>query len=161
MSQQSYVESRWEKRCEAKDKEIEELKAEMKRAGEIMTVMGRLLGDGEVRSMVDIKKKASPKIQVAIKVAARYVRDTAWAKRKVLPPGYGMYSLEEGTFCSELMSVVKPFLPRAWDPSVFWHVFLVSVTKSVYNSMRSEAIRGMKRTAKGESKDVPAMCFMT
>jgi hypothetical protein len=44
---------------------------------------------------------------------------------------------------------------------VFWHVFLVSVTKSVYNIMRSEATRGMKRTAKGESNDVPAMCFMT
>jgi hypothetical protein len=30
----------------------------------------------------------------------------------------------------------------------------VSVTKSVYNSMRSEATRGMKRTAKGESKEL-------
>ena len=155
------MESHWEKRCKAKDKEIEELKVEMKRAGEIMTVMGRLLGDGEVRSMADIKKKASPKIQAAIKVAARYVRDTAWVKRKVLPPGYAMYSLEEGTYCSELMSVVKPFIPRAWDPAVFWHVFLVSVTKSVYNSMRSEATRGTKRTTKGKSKDVPTVYFMT
>jgi hypothetical protein len=158
---QSYVESHWEKKCEAKDKELEELKAEMKRAGEIMTVMGRLLGDGEVRSLAEIKKKASPKIQTVIKAAARYVRDIAWAKRKVLTPGYSMYSEEEGTYCSELMRVVKPFIPRAWDPAVFWHVFLVSVTKSVYNSMRSEATRGMKRTAKGESNDVPAMCFMT
>ena len=133
----------------------------MKRAGDIMAVTGRLLSNGEVRSLANIKKKVSPKIQAAIKVAARYVRDTAWAKRKVLPPGYGMYSLEEGTYCSELMSVVKPFLPRAWDPSVFWHVFLVSVTKSVYNSMRSKAMRRMKRTAQGESNDVPDMCFMT
>ena len=89
------------------------------------------------------------------------MRDTAWAKRKVLPPGYGMYSLEEGTYCSELMSIVKPFLPKVWDPAVFWHVFLVSVTKSVYNSMRSEATRGTKRTANGELKGVPTVCFMT
>ena len=137
------------------------MKAEMKRAGEIMTVMGRLLGDGEVRSLTDIKKKASPKMLAAIKVVARYVRDTVWKKRKVLPPGYGMYSLEEGTYCSELTSVTKPFIPQTWDPAVFWHVFLVSVTKSVYNSMRSKATRGMKRTAQGESNDVPVMCFMT
>ena len=133
----------------------------MTQAVEIMTVMGRLSSNGEVRSLAEIKKKVSPKIQTAIKAAARYVRDTAWAKRKVLPPAYGMYSLEEGTYCSELMSIVKPFLPRAWDPAVFWHVFLVSVTKSVYNSMRSEATRGMKRTAQGESNEVPATCFMT
>ena len=113
---QSYVKRHWEKTCEAKDKEFEELKAEMKRAGEIMTGMGRLVGDGEMRSMAYI---TSLKIHAAIKVAARYVRDTAWAKRKVLPPGYSMYSLEEGTYCSELMRVVKPFILRVWDPAVF------------------------------------------
>ena len=68
---------------------------------------------------------------------------------------------EKGTCCSELMGVVKPFPPRVWDPGVFWHVFLVSVIKSVYNSMRLEAIRGMKRTAKGKSKGVAAVYFMT
>ena len=86
-----------------------------------------------------------------------YVRDTAWAKRKILPPGYIMYSNEEGTYCSELMGVLKPFIPRVWDTAVFLHVFLMSMTKSVYNSIRSKATRGMKRTAKGESKGTPAM----
>ena len=82
----------WQSRYKAKDQELEELKAEMKRAGEIMTVIGRLLSDGEVRSLAEIKKKVSPKIQAAIKVATRYVRDTLWAKRKILPSGYSMYS---------------------------------------------------------------------
>ena len=83
------------------------------------------------------------------------------SKRKVLPPSYSLYSKEEGTYYSELMGVVKPFIPQVWDPAVFWHVFLVSVTKSVYNSMRSEAKRMMKRTGKGESKGVPAVCSTT
>ena len=126
-----------------------------------MTVMGRLLSNGEMRSLAEIKKKVSPKIQTAMKGAARYVRDTVWAKRKVLPLDYSMYSEEEGTYCSELTGAVKPFIPRVWDPAVFWHVFFVSVTKNVYNSMRSEATRGMKRTAKGQSKDMPAVYFMT
>ena len=111
-------------------------------------------------SLAEIKKKVSPKIQTEIKVAARYARDTAWTKRKLLPYSYS-YSKEEGTYCSELMRVVNPFVPRVWDPAVFWHVFLVSTTKSVYNIMRSKATRRMKRTAKGESKDVPTVCFMT
>ena len=78
------------------------------------------------------------------------MRDTAWAKRKILPPGYSIYSKEEETYCSELMGVVKPFIPQVWDSAVFWHVFLVSVPKNVYNSMRFEPTRGMRRTAKGE-----------
>ena len=95
------------------------MKAETKQAGGIMTVTERLINNGEVRSLTEIKKKASPKIQPTIKAALRYTRDTAWAKRKLLPPGYIMYSAEEGTYCSELMSVVKPFIPRVWDPAVF------------------------------------------
>ena len=79
---QLYVESHWQKKCETKDKELEELKAEMKWAAEIVIVLGRLLSYGEVRSLVELNKKVSPKIQIEIKVAARYVRDTAWAKRK-------------------------------------------------------------------------------
>ena len=73
------------------------MKTEMMRAGKIMTVMGRLLINGEVRILTEIKKKVSPKIQTAIKVAARYVRDTVWAKRQILLLGYSMYSEEEGT----------------------------------------------------------------
>ena len=105
--------------------------------------------------------KSSPTIKTAIKTASRYEKDTAWEKWKVLPPGYSMYIEEEGAYCSELMGFVKPSIPRAWDPTVFWHVFLVSVTKSVYNNMRSEEMRGTKRTVKGESKGMPAVCFMT
>ena len=89
------------------------------------------------------------------------MRDTVWARRKALLPGYSLYSNVEQTYYSELMRVVKPFTPRVWDPAVFWHVFLVSVTNSMYSSMRSKAIWGMKRTVKGESKGVSAMCFMT
>ena len=100
-----------------------------------MTVMGRLLNNGEVRSLAEIKKKASPKIQTAIKAAARYVRNTVWEKRKVLTTSYILYSEEEGTYCNELMRVVGPFIPRVWDPAVFWHMFLMSVTKNAYNSM--------------------------
>ena len=37
------------------------MKAEMKQAGEIMTVTGRLIGDGEVRSLSEIKKKSQSK----------------------------------------------------------------------------------------------------
>ena len=59
------------------------------------------------------------------------------------------------------MRVVKAFIPPAWDPTVFWHVFLVFMAKSVYNSMRSDATQGMKRIAKGESKAIPNVCFMT
>ena len=50
-----------------------------------------------MRSLTDIKKKVSPNIQAAIKVATRYVRDTTWAKRKILSFGYSMYSEEAGT----------------------------------------------------------------
>jgi hypothetical protein len=64
------VERHWEKKCEAKYKDLEELKTEMKRVGGIMPVMGRLLSDGEVRSLAELKKKVCPKIQIAIKVAA-------------------------------------------------------------------------------------------
>ena len=78
-------------------------------------------------------------------------------KRKVLPPGCNMYSGDEGTYRSELMGIVKPFIFWVWDPALFWHVFLVSVTKSVYNSMISEATQGTKMIAKGESKDVPSV----
>ena len=124
------------------------MKAEMKRAGYIMTVTKRLLSNGEVRSLAEIKKKASPKIQAAIKVATRYVRDTAWTKRKILPPGHSMYFKEEGTYCSELMRIVKPLVPQAWDPAVFWYVFLVPMTKSVYNSMRSETTRGIEDSSR-------------
>ena len=70
------MERHCQKKRKAKDKELEELKADMKRTGEIMTVMGRLLGDGEVRSLVEIKKKTRPKIQTAITAASRCVRDT-------------------------------------------------------------------------------------
>ena len=42
-----------------------------------MPVMRRLLNNREVRSLADIKKKVSPKIQAAIKVTARYVKNTA------------------------------------------------------------------------------------
>ena len=62
------------------------MKVEMKRAGEIMTVMGRLLGDGEVRSLAEIKKKSSQKIQTAIKVVTRYVRYTVWTKTRRKEP---------------------------------------------------------------------------
>ena len=55
---------------------------------------------------------------------------------------------------------MKPFISQVWDSAEFWHVFLVSVPKNVYNSMRFEPTRGMRRTAKGESKDVPAVYFM-
>ena len=91
-------------------------------------------------------------------MAVRYVRDTVWAKRKIMPPSYSyiMYSEEEGTYCSELIGVVKLFIPREWDPGVCWHVFLVSVKNSVYNSMRSKGTQEIKRTAKGGSKGAPA-----
>jgi len=35
------------------------------------------------------------------------------------------------------------------------------VTHILYNRIRSKAMWRMKRTAKGESKGVPDMCFMT
>ena len=84
----------WQTRYEVKYQDLKGLKVEVNRAGEIMTAMGRLLRDGEVRPLVEIKKKSSPKVQTAIEAATRYVRDTVWAKRKVLPPGYSMYSKE-------------------------------------------------------------------
>jgi hypothetical protein len=159
---QLYVESHchFQKKYEAKDRELEELMAGMKQAGEIMTVMGRLLSNGEVSSLAEIKKKSSPKIKAAIEVAARHVRDIVWTKRKMLLSGYSMYSEDEGTYYSERMGVVKAFIPPVWNPASFWHVFIVSVTKSLYNSMRSEATWGMKRTATGESKAMPVACFM-
>ena len=43
----------------------------MKQVGEIMTAMGRLPGNGEVSSLVEIKKKVSTKLQTAIRMAAR------------------------------------------------------------------------------------------
>jgi hypothetical protein len=52
--------------------------------GVIVTSIGRFLSNGDVRSMAEIKKKVSPKTQVAIMVATRYVRNTAWTKRKML-----------------------------------------------------------------------------
>ena len=55
----------------------------------------------------------------------------------------------------------KEFFTEVKHPAVFWHMFLVSVTKSVYDSMRSEATRGTKRTSTGESKAMPVSCFMT
>ena len=45
---QLFVKIHWQKKYEASDQELKKLKAEMKRAGEIMTVMGRLLSNGEV-----------------------------------------------------------------------------------------------------------------
>ena len=42
---QSYVKSCWQKNYDKKDKELEELKSEMKRASEIMICMGKLLSD--------------------------------------------------------------------------------------------------------------------
>ena len=65
-----------------------------------------------MRLLAKIKNKFSPKIQTAIEVAARYLRDSVWTNRKVMPPGYSMYSKKEGTYCSELMRVVKPLIPR-------------------------------------------------
>ena len=59
---QLLVESHWQKKYEAKDQELEDLKAEMTRVVEIMTVMGRLSSNGEVWSLAEIKKKVSPKI---------------------------------------------------------------------------------------------------
>ena len=59
------------------------------------------------------------------------------------------------------MGVVKALIPLACDPAVFWHVFVVSVTKNVYTIMRSEETWGMKKTVKEESKDTPDTCFMT
>ena len=63
-----------------------------------MIVMGRLLSNGEVRSLAETKNKASTKTQAAIKVALGYVRDTVWENRKILPSGYSMYSEEEETY---------------------------------------------------------------
>ena len=48
-----------------------------------MIVTGRLFSNGEVRSLAEIKKKVSPKIQTAIKTASKYVRDIAWEKEEV------------------------------------------------------------------------------
>ena len=45
-----------------------------------------------MRSLAEIKKKASPKIQTANKAAARYESDTEWAKRKLVLPGYSIYT---------------------------------------------------------------------
>ena len=81
-----FVESHWQKKYEAKDQELEELKTEMRRVGETMTVMGRLLSNREVRSLAEIKKKSSQKIQTAIKVVTRYVRYTVWTKTRRKEP---------------------------------------------------------------------------
>ena len=86
-SSQSYVKSHWEKKSEATYRQLTELKAEIKRVGEIVRVMGRLLCNGEVRSLPELKEKVYPKVQTARKVAVMYVGDTAWAERKVLSPG--------------------------------------------------------------------------
>ena len=137
------------------------MKVEVKQAGVSVTSTGRLLSNEEVRLLAEIKKKFSPKIQATIKVVARYVRDTVWTQRTSMPSGYSIYSEKEGTYCSELMGVAKACIPPAWNPMVCWYVFLVCVIKSVYNIIRSEATRGMKRTAKGESKAVPTACFTT
>ena len=136
------------------------MKEEMTWTGGIMTIIGRLLNNREVRSLAETKRKVRSKIQAANKLATRYARDTTWAKRKLLVSGYSMYFDEEGTYCSELMVVMKAVIPTVWDPAVFWHVFLVSMTKIVYNSMRYEATRGVKRTTKGESKKITVVCFM-
>ena len=82
-----------------------------------------------MRLLAEIKKKVSLRIQAAIKVAVRYVRDTAWTKRKIMSSGYSMYSKEEGTYYSELVGVVKAFISLTWNPTVFWHSLLVSVIK--------------------------------
>jgi hypothetical protein len=80
--------------------------------------MGRLVNGEEVRSLAEIKNRVSPEIQSAIKVVARYVRDTTWEKRKMLLSGYNMYATENKTYSGELMGVVKAFIPPVWDPVV-------------------------------------------
>ena len=55
-----------------------------------------MLSNVEVGSLVESNKKVSPKIQAAIKVTSRYVKDAVWATKKSLPSGYSMYSEEEG-----------------------------------------------------------------
>ena len=65
-----------------KDRELEKLKAQMMRMGEIMPVIGRLRSNGEVWSLTEIKKKSSPKKEAAMKVATQYVRDPVWVERK-------------------------------------------------------------------------------
>ena len=136
------------------------MKAVMKWISVIAISRWRLLSTGEVRSLAETKKKNSPRTQAAIMVASRYVRETAWVKRKILQSCYSMYSEEEWSRYSELMGVVKAFILPSWDPMLFWQVFLVSVT-SVCNSMRSEATQGTKRTARGEPKAKPAVFFVT
>ena len=63
------------------------------------------------------------KTQAEIKVTLRYMRDTAWAKRTILLPGYNMHSEEGGTYFSEPMGVMKASNPLELGPcSVLAHV---------------------------------------
>ena len=94
---QLFVESHCQNKYETPYQELEDLNAETTRTGEIMAITRRPLRNGEVRSLTDIKKQVSPNTQAAIKVTTRYVRDTTWAKRKILSFGYSMYSEEAGT----------------------------------------------------------------
>ena len=50
--------------------------------GEIVTVMGRLLNNEDVRSLAEIKREIGPKIQASNKTAIGYMRDTVWAIRE-------------------------------------------------------------------------------
>ena len=56
---------------------------------------------------------------------------------------------------------MNAFIPLMWDHVAFWHVLLVSATRSVYNSMSSGTTQGTKMTVKCESEVMPVVCFVT
>jgi hypothetical protein len=101
----------------------------------------------------------SSKIRAAIVVDIWYVRDTMCTKRMIVPSGYNMYSEEEGAYCSELMGVVKAFIPPVWGPAVFWHLARVAhiCDKECVQQYEVGDNVWMKRKARGESKAVPTM----
>ena len=65
------------------------------------------------------------------------VSDFLWQVIKVMPHNWTEYSEDKRTTCFWLLTKLEDYIPKWWDKSCLWHIYLVPIIIEVLGDKRS------------------------
>jgi len=142
----------WMKKCQTLEKENGEQKRKMLVYEESLKKLLRIVADGGVGTdFKQIKKNASAEIQAALTTVQCYINGCVWYRVKMLPNDWVKWKEAPRSVCQSLIRRVRTLIPSWWMDEVFWHVYLVPTTRSIYINNRTNTTATLKLIFKGKT----------
>ena len=134
----------WMKKCQTLEKENGEQKRKMLVYEESLKKLSRIVANGGVGTdLRQIKKTGGAEIEAALTAVQCYINGCVWYRVKFLPNDWVKWNEAKRSVCQMLISRVTTLM------KVFWHVYLVPTTRSIYINNRTNTTATLKLIFKG------------